>query len=101
MTYKRSLKVTKGHNEDVTHLAEVGGGVDLVLVLLPVVKLDTLPACNSVDRVSQVNQSGNSIMNISTGNINQSGDNIIITNNQQVDRTHPLSGLTIFLQVEN
>ena len=54
VTYKRSLKVTKGHNEDATHLAEVGGGVDLVLVLLPVVKLDTLPACDSVDRVSQL-----------------------------------------------
>ena len=48
-----------------------------------------------------INLSGNSIMNISTGNINQSGDNIIITNNQQVDRTHPLSELTLFLQVEN
>ena len=52
VTYKRSLKVTEVHNSDATHLAEVGGGVDLVLVLLPVVKLDTLPACNSMDKVS-------------------------------------------------
>ena len=52
VTYKRSLKVNEGDNEDATHLAEVGGGVDLVLVLLPVVKLDTLPACNSGDKVS-------------------------------------------------